>query len=192
MQDWQLRDDGVPIEIAAAISGLNRGAFTMLRAKGAFGEASSDAVPRASLLEVAAARALMEAELAGVVRERALPVITEIACAAYVQLALLELGRRSWDPREITNSPIAELSRKIHTTDGLAELQDRLGVRCRAAKRFVIFTPDGAIFADELPTAGLMGSAEPHIDIWRISYLIRNYVGGVLFHGARPSSNVTG
>lgn len=176
MSNLHLHDYGVSIEVAAKISGFERGAFTILRAKGTFGPADGDPVPRASLLEVAAARALMEAELTGVTRERALPVITQIADTAYVQLAMLELNRRNSDPT------VTELARRMHSDDGLSELQRRLGVRSRNAKRFFIFDPAGFAFSDEPPEPS---SAVPFIDIWKISQRIQNNVGGVLFHGER-------
>lgn len=176
MNNSYLRDYGVPIDVAAKISGFDRGAFTILRANGAFGPANGDPVPRASLLEVAAARALMDAELAGVIRERALPVIPQIADTAYVRLAMLELSRRNSDPT------VTELARKMHSDEGLSKLQDWLGVRSRNAKRFFIFDPDGYNFADEPPQSD---PTIPFIDIWSIAQRIQNNVGGVLFHGGR-------
>jgi len=188
MLNWHLRDDGVPIEIAASISGLNRGAFTMLRARGIFGPATSDPVPRASLLEVAAATGLTVCEMAGAVREHILPVLTQIADSAYVQLAIMEFGRRSWDPRAVPSSSIAQLAQKVHSDEGLIELQDRLGVRSRTTERFVIFASGEAIFANQPPQPNPAGRCDPSIDIWQIAHRIRNNVGGVLFHGVEAGS----
>ena len=119
----------------------------------------------------------MEAELAGVVREHALPVIKQIADTAYVHLAMLELNRRNSDPT------VTELARRMHTDEGLAELQRRLGVTSRNAKRFFLFAPEGYAFSDNPPEPGL---SVPFIDIWNISQRIQNNVAGVLFHSGQP------
>ena len=181
MSNLYLRDYGVPIEVAAKISGFERGAFTILRAAEAFGPANADPVPRASLLEVAAARALMEAELLGVSRERALPVITQIGDAAYVRLAMLELSRRNSDPT------VTVLARNMHSDEGLSQLQSCLGVRSRNAKRFFLFDREEFAFSDEPPPPE---SAIPFIDIWKISQRIQNNVGGVIFHGGKTGLTI--
>jgi len=187
MQAWYIHDDGIPDDYAASICGFDtRGAFTMLRARGAFGRANADAVSRVSLREVAAGKALVDAERAGVVREQALPLISQIADVAYVRLAMLELSRRSWDPRHITSSAINELAQKMHSEDGLAELQDRLGVRTRAYAQYALFGNDGAlVFSDSPPAADPSGKPSRCVDVWHVAQHIKNYVGGVLFHGSR-------
>jgi hypothetical protein len=186
MHDWCLRDDGVPVETATEISGFgSTGLLNTLRTNGALGRPGPETVQRVSLMEVAAARALFLAEMAGVVRERALPVITQMADAAYVQLARMELGKRSWDPRYVPSSSLSQLAEKMYTEEGLVELQDRLRVQSRNVQRFTIFTPEGPVFAASPPEASTQRPADPFVDVWNIAQHIRNKVDGRLFHGAR-------
>lgn len=187
MRTWYIHDNGIPDDHAASICGFDsRGAFTVLRARGAFGRANADAVSRVSLREVAAGKALVDAERAGVVREQALPLITQIADVAYVRLAMLEFSRRSWEPRYVTSSSFIELAQKMHSEEGLAELQDRLGVRTRAYAQFAIFGAHGTLaFSDSHPSPGSNGQLSRCVDVWQIAQHIKNYVGGVLFHGTR-------
>lgn len=189
MHNWCLCDDGVSIETATAISGFgSTGALNQLRTNGTLGRRGPDTVQRISLHEAAAARALFLSQMAGVVRERALPFITQIADAAYVQLARMELAKRSWDPRYVPSSSLAELADKMHTDEGLLDLQHRLGVSSRNAERFTIFTPEGAVFASSLPEAGSGTYGCPFVDVWTIAQHIRNKVDGRLFHAARGDS----
>jgi hypothetical protein len=126
----------------------------------------------------------MDAELIGVNREQVFPVLIQIAESAYVRLAIMELSRGSWDPRHVVSGGISDLRQKMHSDEGLAELQSRLGVRSRNSKRFVVFAPGGAIFAD-VPPEPNGGPSDPYVDIWNVAQRIRNNLGGVLFHGAR-------
>lgn len=191
MPNWSLRDDGIPVPLAASISGFERGGFTHLRAEGAFGPANSDPISRASLFEVAAAKGLWDAERLGLPRQRVLPVLKDIASSAIVQLARMELGRRSWTTRDdVPSSSVALLAEKMHSSEGLTDLQDVLAVPSRVAARFVIFKPEEAIFADLPHEADSHGLTRPFLDIWTISYQIRNHVGGILFHGARAYSSL--
>jgi hypothetical protein len=189
MQNWYLRDDGVSIEYATAMSGYDSARFVNgLCRDGALGRGSSLPDSRASLLQVAAIRALFLAEMAGVPRPRALPVITQMADAAYVELARMELKKRSWDPRHASSHLISELAQKMYSDEGLIELQDRLGVGSRNAERYTIFTPEGVVFAGSPPEPDANGRTEPFVDVWKISQHIHNKVDTVLFHGARKDS----
>ena len=128
---------------------------------------------------------MTQAEMVGVVRERSMPVLTQIADSAYVHLAMMELGRRSWDPRYVSSSSIASLAERMHSDVGLAELQDRLGVLSRTTELFVIFTADGRVFADGPPEPDATGRQNPFLDIRKIAQAIHNKVDGRLFYGAR-------
>jgi hypothetical protein len=186
MANWYLRDSGVPIEQACSIVGhINPAAYMMLRKKGAFGVPSSDVVQRAPLLEVAAARCLLEAERSGMTREHARPFVKPIAEAAYVYLATMQLGRRSWQAGGIPTGIISELVQRLHSDDGLFELHKRLGVEGRydLTRLFVLFTDDGLVFSDTPPEPDHYGQRHRFVDLRAVAQQIENYAGRQLFGG---------
>lgn len=186
-QNWCLQDYGVPIPRAATISGIERGAFTILLARGILGPAPAHAVPSASLLHVAAAMALTDADRAGIQRETLTPILTQIADAAYLRLAMLELSQRRWHPGDVPASNGTALMEKIRSGEGQSELEEILAIRSRNTKRFAVFQADGPLLTDSLP-----GTTEPspHLDAWSIAQRIQVRMSGVLFY-AQPWSGST-
>lgn len=175
MRNVTIQDYGVPIPRAAAISGLDRGVFTTFMFRGLLGPSPSGPVDKISLRHVAAAMALAEARDMGVSREQLDPVLDEIADAAYVRLAMLEISLRRW--HTVTSG--TDLLRKLRSEDGQAELEELLAVGTRNTKRFAVFSSSGTVVTNSTPEDS---ETAKFIDAWRIAELIQARAPGTLFY----------
>jgi hypothetical protein len=58
----------------------------------------------------------------------------------------------------------------------------KLGVRAKNAKQYLVSSPEGAILTNSLPESVEQCSAVPYVDLWRLAEQIHVRLGGVLFY----------
>lgn len=183
--NWKLKSRRVPLAHAAAMTNFDQGTLRRILTNGVLGSPPDELGPNeVTLLHLASALALKHGTAGGQGPAGLMEALPQLAAAAYVQLALMELAERRWQTNGVPAACCSELAHSVRRGDGQTLVEDKLGFSGASTKRFGFLVVGKLVTSNDPELAvGQEGSGAILFDACEIARRMKAHLPGPLFHG---------